>query len=93
MTHWMTTDRFRVAVEQFNDGWGWHAWEILTAQGWQLLFWPAIDKARRRFHTREQACEFLLLLAEVIADSDTESIQAAPLPARMAASSTPHSQR
>lgn len=93
MTHWMTTDAFRVAVEHFNDGWGWHAWETLTAQGWQPLFSPTIDNTRRRFRTHEQACEFFLLLAEIIVGSDTESTKAAPFPARTAASSTPHSQR
>jgi hypothetical protein len=72
MTHWMTTDKFRVGVEQFNDGWGWHAWEALTDEGWRPLFTPRLDNARRRFRTHERAGEFFLVLAEIIAGNGTE---------------------
>ncbi|HVO27944.1 MAG TPA: hypothetical protein VMW56_30410 [Candidatus Margulisiibacteriota bacterium] len=74
MTHWMTTDKFRVAVEQFNDGWGWHAWEALTDEGWRPLFSPTMDNARRRFRAHERAGEFFLVLAEIIAGNGSELV-------------------
>jgi hypothetical protein len=73
-TYWTTTDKFRVGVEQFNDGWGWHAWETLTDEGWRSLFTPTLDNARRRFRTHERAGEFFLVLAEIIAGNGSELV-------------------
>ncbi len=92
MTHWMTTNKFRVAIEQFNDGWGWHAWEALTDEGWRPLFTPTMDNARRRFRTHERAGEFFLVLAEIIAGNGTELVPTGLSPPR-AVAPTPLSRR
>ncbi len=72
MTNLIITDKFRVTVEHFDDGWGWQAWETRTADGWRPLFTPTMANDLRRFRTAELACEFFLVLAEIVRDSGIE---------------------
>lgn len=69
MSEWIAFNKVRLQVKQFEDGWGWSAWEALTLGTWQPLCAPAPENLRRRFRTRERAAEFFDLLAQLMAET------------------------
>ena len=90
-TDWMLRGNVRLKVESFHDGWGWHAWEALTKDGWHAFRAPAPENARRRFEAPHAAAAFFLLLSEFIADTGTEFISASQVRRRASTPSAPRS--
>ena len=73
MSEWIPHNEVRIQVKQFEDGWGWSAWETQTLGTWRPLGTPAPENLRRRFRTRERAVEFFDLLAELIAETPIDA--------------------
>jgi hypothetical protein len=69
MSEWIPNNGVRLQVKQFEDGWGWSAWEAQVLGTWRPLGAPASENLRRRFRTRERAVEFFDLLAQVMAET------------------------
>jgi len=45
----------RLQLNQFEDGWGWSAWERITANGWRALPAPSAEDVARRFSVLPRA--------------------------------------
>ena len=73
MSDWIPLNGVRLRVKQFEDGWGWSAWETQTLGTWRPLGTPAPENLRRRFRTQERAVEFLELLAQVMVETPIEA--------------------
>jgi hypothetical protein len=73
MSEWIPNEGVRLQVKQFEDGWGWSAWEAQVLGTWRPLGTPAPENLRRRFRTRERAVEFFDLLAQVMAATQIET--------------------
>lgn len=73
MSEWIAFNKVRLQVKQFENGWGWSAWEAQVLGTWQALGTPAPENLRRRFRTRERAVEFFDLLAQVMAETPIEA--------------------
>ena len=73
MGEWIPKNGVRLQVKQFEDGWGWSAWETQVLDTWRPLGTPAPENLRRRFRTRERAVEFFDLLAELIAETPIDA--------------------
>ena len=90
-TDWMLRGNVRLKVESFHDGWGWHAWEALTKDGWRAFRAPAPANAQRRFTAPHEAEKFFLLLSEFIAGTGTEFRSASQAHRRASTPSAPRS--
>jgi hypothetical protein len=91
-TDWVLRGNVRLKIESFHDGWGWHAWEARTQDGWLAFRAPAPANAHRRFRAPHEAEAFFLLLSEFIADTGTEVRSALQMRPRELTSSAPRSQ-
>ena len=88
-TDWVLRGNVRLKVESFHDGWGWHAWETLTKDGWHAFRAPAPANAHRRFRAPHEAEAFFLLLSEFIADTGTKLRSASQVHRRASTPSAP----
>jgi hypothetical protein len=65
-----TTDRIdlgagiRLQLNHFENGWGRHACEEFTKDGWRAPRTPAAENRRHRFRTRGYAQQFFQVFAE-----------------------------